>query len=347
MRLLKISNIVNLLIISLLPSISLAQSSSPSLTIRTISGLSSATIYANGNMQAKLLVSYKNIPQDYTVEKLSIREAYTNNPLPSSWENSSIDNGYDSDISGYRSAEKNKTVQNSTSQIFYLSTRNSDNNITLCAELVASNANGNRETLTTCNGDVNSGLVYLNVVPEINYGIEDLDQVTSREWYENDSYAIAQERFTLKNNREIRGVGGCDTKHENNGKRYLISSTNGPEHPYSGNRKYGAAYLFEPVRGVVSTSFPYFGITVNLITFREEFVEKETETLKFNTTNSITFAWLNGQDNLHTYINPLINIEIHCPLVTFVDNYGNNGIINISRHSNPNDKWGKVYYRFH
>ena len=330
-------SLVNLSIILLLPSVSLAQGNSPSLTIRTTSSLPSTTIYANGNMQAKLIVSYKNIPNGYKVEKLSLKEAYTSNNLPSTWVKSHIDHGYDGDINVHRSATRNQINQNSNSQIFYLSTRDSNSDITVCAELVAANANGNRQTLSTCNGDTNNGLVHVAVISEINYGIEDLDHVTNREWYEDHSYAISQEKFTLRNNRQIRDVGGCDTSIINNGKRYLISSTNGPAHPYSGHHKYGAVYLFKPNRGVVTSNFPYSNNTKWL----------ETVTLSFNTTNSLSFAVLHGQDNQKTYVNPLINWVIHCPIVTFRDNYGNEGILNISRHSSPDDKWGSVYYKFH
>ncbi|WP_028865152.1 hypothetical protein [Psychromonas aquimarina] len=339
MHLLKKSNIFTVSIITLLsPSICQAQFNTPSLTIRTASGSAVATIYANGRMQAKLNVSYSNIPDGYTVDNVVIKEAYINNNLPSYWVVSSIDNGYDHNMSNSYQTLRTRQ-QNLTTIPLYLSTLNSDADITLCAELEVSNTYGNNETLSTCEGDTNNGLVSVIVLQEINYGIEDLDHSRNREWYGNTgaSYAISNDRFTLRNNREIRDVGGCNTSLVNNGKRYLVSSTNGPEHPYSNARKFSAAYLFYPNQGVVSSNFSYSNGSY----------WRDTVSLNFNTTNSIVFAWLNGQDNQNTYVNPLISWTIHCSTIAFRDNYGNDGILNLSRHSNPDDEWGNVYYSFH
>lgn len=325
--------------VSLSP-ISLGGFDAPSLTLRTNFGSAGTTIYANGNMQAKLVVSYDNIPNGYTVDNVVIREAYTYNNLSNTWKVSSFDNGYDSNVDGstYSRAMSSRSAGNPTTRLFYLSTKNSGADITLCAELTASDPQGNKQTLSTCDGSTNNGLVSITVLPEINYGAGDLNRSTSRTWYENHSYAIANERFTLRNGRQIRNIGGCSTDLKNDGKRYLVSSTNGPSHPYSGNHKYSAAYLFKPNNGIVTNGFPYSNGQV----------WKTTTSLSFNTNNAITFAVLHGQDNQNTYVNPLINWTVHCSNITFQDNYGNEGILSLSRAGGgPDDKWGNVYYNFH
>ncbi|WP_157534184.1 hypothetical protein [Moritella sp. JT01] len=308
----------------------------PSLTLRTDFGYSGTTIYANGNMQAKLVVTYENIPSDYTVDNIEIKQAYTYSNLPNTWEVSSFDNGFDSNINAQTRSMPNHNTGSPTNSLFYLSTKNSGADITVCVELTASSPQGDKETLSTCDGGTNNGLVGITVVPELNYGVADLNRSGSRAWYDN--YAIANERFTLINGRQIRDVGGCSDDKQNNGQRYLISSTNGPAHPDSGNHKFSAVYLFKPNNGVVNSHFRY----------STGYVWKDTTSLSFNTTNAITLAVLHGQDNLKTYVNPLINWAIHCPNITFQDNYGNEGNLSLSRtNGGPNDRWGNVYYDFH
>lgn len=323
---------------NMLSPISRAGFDTPKLTLRTDFGTSATTIYSNGNMQAKLVASYENIPVGYTVDSVVIKQAYTNEDLSNTWKVSSFDNGYDSNIDVATRSQANPRTGNPTNQRFYLSTENSGNDIMVCAELTATDPDGNKETLSTCDGETNSGLVSITVVPELNYGITELNHSSSRAWYENDSYAIANDRFTLKNGRQIRDVGGCGTDLVNDGKRYLISSTNGPAHPYSGHHKFSAVYLFKPNNGVVQNSFPYSNGSTWKSTLNQD----------FNTTNALTFAVLHGQDNQSTYVNPLISWTTHCSTITFKDNYGNEGSLNLSRtDGGPDDKWGNVYYNFH
>ncbi|MGC9461331.1 hypothetical protein [Vibrio genomosp. F10] len=321
----------------LLPFISQAKGAAPSMILNTGSGSSSATIYANGNMQAKINVIIKHIPDGYRLDQVELKEAYTSSELPNFWNKSSIDNGYDHNVeSTYIPRSHSSTTSNDiTTEVFYLSTHESGADITLCVEAhFSSTSSEEPASLSTCNGDANKGLVHLTVLPEEYHSFEHLKLTTAEEYiFENGYYAIITNRFTLKGNREIKYVGGCDTSYYDDGERYLIASSLSQKDTSS------AAYLFNTNQGdELKSSFSYiFGGNYNM-----------TKSFNYNTNKSVTIVQVSGYKlfSTKTNVNPLVNRTILCPEITYRDNFGNEGKIELSRHNPYSDGQGKIYYKF-
>ncbi|WGV98284.1 hypothetical protein QF117_05345 [Vibrio sp. YMD68] len=338
----KLKIITLFIVISLISSISHA--ADPSIIFITESGSSSATIYANGNMQVRLNVLYRDVPSGYEVTQIVIKQAYTNNFLPQDWKVSQIYNGYDGNIETYRKYQSSATLRNDnqdvTTEQFYLSTNSSNADILLCVELNFSNVNGDEYTESTCNGDKNNGLVHVTTIPEMHYTFDDLDRETTEVFsqFSHPKLIIYEERFTLKNNRGIHDVNGCSLKQR---PRNLIASYASEKDSNPGLLAHSALFLYEPNQGIADQNFQYK---------RENSRNWESirwKKAKINTTESITFAWFNGYPSFGTEVitNPKDKIK-YCRTVTFRDNYGNSGTINIKRVNPWKDGWGNIYYGF-
>ncbi|MFM2586942.1 hypothetical protein [Vibrio sp. TBV020] len=311
-----------------------------SVTIRTTSGRSDTTIYANGRMQAAVNITYE-LADGYTVTDISVREAYTERELPSHWNVSNSSNGYAHDIDGTLGSPGNFSYGDPDKQTttLFLST-GVLNDRTICAEVTASN--GNRySTLSTCSGDTNNGLVYIDTIPERQYSISDFDQTTPiNTWYDlngNPSspwghYAATYTKLTPKSSSNII-IKSIDagTNMQDDGRRILIGSK------LPKDKKDSALYVLYPNRN-----------QTNNYAYSTGYRWAVTRSFPVNTANAIVFAELRGVQSKRdkVYVNILMNWETLQRNISFYDIYGNKGHINIAR-KNVNDGYGNMYYRFY
>ena len=312
-----------------------------SVTVRTTSGLSNTSIYANGRMQAAVNISY-DLAEGYTVSNVSVLEAYTERELPNHWSVSYSSNGYVHDMNNVHHVNPRRLPgslgERTTTR--FLSTKVVDDR-TICAEVTATNGISTSK-LSTCSGNTNNGLVHINTNPARNYSISDFEQVVEfNSWWDSNHqasspwglYGVTYTKLTPKPGLGIN-IKSIDagTSIQDDAGRIMVGSK------LPKDKKDSAFYVLYPNKGSLTTYYNY----------SDGNSWRSTKTFTTNTNNAIVFASIRGTQNKSSkfYANVLMNWEMLMSHIKFYDVYGNEGYIHIARED-KNDGYGPMYYKLY
>ncbi|WP_104026854.1 hypothetical protein [Vibrio jasicida] len=129
-------------------------------------------IYANGNMQAKLIVKY-DLNDGYHNPIIKLKQKDLGIDLPSGWTVSSIENDFDHTI-GYASKTILRSSTSQATEVKYVTSREVDY-MDICVELTAEHDNYGKVTDTTCDESTNRDSILVDAKRPIVYTNDDFN----------------------------------------------------------------------------------------------------------------------------------------------------------------------------
>ncbi|MBB1315630.1 hypothetical protein [Aliivibrio sp. SR45-2] len=273
------------LAVSLPPDGSLERSGPPTPPSSSIKGLrivagngtSNTSIYANGNMQAKLNVFY-DIESGDSLKNISIKELYTAATL-SQWNVTDIKNQHFSNDLISRSSGPQNLSQSYLTK--YLTT-NSQDIVSACVELTTRNGSFK----STCDGDSNQSFVRIEALEDQSFTVADWDKNLHTKMKNSLGHESWLRGYTPPNGRKIayvdyKGSYARNGRTPNNAKVIFAS----PSYNSTVRKGQSTLYVFKPNTGVTSKTFYYGAISGNNKQYKTYTVNNSG-----NTTNSLVFV---------------------------------------------------------
>ncbi|WP_375319974.1 hypothetical protein [Aliivibrio logei] len=173
-------------------------------------------IYANGNMQAKLIVKY-DLSDGFYNPKIELKQKDIGLDLPSTWKVSHIENEFDHIIDS-RSRIGSNLQSAQAAEAVYVTSREVDY-MDICVELTAEHNNYGEITDTTCFDSTNQDSVVINAKRPVKYTTDDFDinytNETNNKKLKIKSYSISPKSH-LNNIEFTVGKGHLRGKSSNN-----------------------------------------------------------------------------------------------------------------------------------
>ncbi|EEZ00026.1 hypothetical protein VOA_001383 [Vibrio sp. RC586] len=145
-------------------------------------------IYANGNMQAKLLVKYE-LSSGFYNPKITLKQKDLGSDLPSTWNVSFIDNGF-SHLLDTRSITARSLEKSQTAEVVYVTSKEVDY-MDICVELTAEHIRHGVKTSSTCFENTNQDRVLVTAKQPVIYSNNDFEIKYTNE--------VKNKKLTIKN----------------------------------------------------------------------------------------------------------------------------------------------------
>ncbi|QXC56038.1 hypothetical protein KSS82_01995 [Vibrio mimicus] len=282
-------------------------------------GTSTTSIYANGNMQAKLNVLYDIVNGD-SVKNISIKELYTATTL-TGWNITDVKNPYFSNDISSRSSSTQLSGGYSTK---YLTT-NRPGRVSVCVELTT--VNGSFES--TCGGTTNQSSVTIAAELDQTFTVKDWDQYLHTKMTNSLGDESWLRGYTPPQGRKIayidyKGAYSKNGRTPNNAKVIFASPSYNP----SVSKEQSTLYVFKPDTGLSPKTFYY---AVNYSGDSQKYTTY-TVPQSVNTTNSLIFL-TNYVFNYGSWIslNPVNSSTFHIRSIDVYDIYGSKTTFYFSR----------------